>query len=123
MPRVMIQPEELDLDTPGRRDYWVVLEHDSMWGANLIPLTVFVGPLLDEKSLPPASATATVQITARPRTNPAANAVPFRLGLRRDEHQDDRDDRHDADRRAERKGEDLADRLTHRRHSDRAEPQ
>ena len=26
------------------RDYWVALEHDSIWGDHLIPLTVFVGP-------------------------------------------------------------------------------
>ena len=59
-------------------------------------LTVFVGPLLDEKLLPPASATATVQMTARPKTKPAANARAVRLCLGSDEHQDDRDDRHDA---------------------------
>jgi N-alpha-acetyl-L-2,4-diaminobutyrate deacetylase len=34
----------LDFETPGRRDYWVALEHDSIWGDHLIPLTVFVGP-------------------------------------------------------------------------------
>jgi predicted deacylase len=34
----------LDLDSPGRRDYWVALEHDSIWGDHLIPLTVLVGP-------------------------------------------------------------------------------
>jgi N-alpha-acetyl-L-2,4-diaminobutyrate deacetylase len=31
------------LDSPGRRDYWVALEHDSIWGEHLIPLTVLVG--------------------------------------------------------------------------------
>ena len=30
--------------SPGRRDYWVALEHDSIWGDHLLPLTVFVGP-------------------------------------------------------------------------------
>ena len=44
MPRTVVQPADLDFDTPGRRDYWVALEHDTMWGAQLIPLTVFVGP-------------------------------------------------------------------------------
>ena len=37
-------PHELDFDTPGRRDYWVLLEHDSIWGFHRIPLTVWVGP-------------------------------------------------------------------------------
>jgi len=36
-------PHELDFDTPGRRDYWVLLEHDSLWGFHRIPLTVMVG--------------------------------------------------------------------------------
>lgn len=44
MPRLICRPEKLDLDSPGRRDYWVALEHDSIWGDHLIPLTVFVGP-------------------------------------------------------------------------------
>ena len=44
MDRRIVQPEALDLDSPGRRDYWVALEHDSIWGDHLIPLTVFVGP-------------------------------------------------------------------------------
>ena len=40
--------------------------------------TVFVGPLPDEKSrCRPASATATVQTTASPKTKPAANDPPF----------------------------------------------
>jgi N-alpha-acetyl-L-2,4-diaminobutyrate deacetylase len=41
--REIARPDQLDLDTPGRRDYWVALEHDSIWGDHLIPLTVFVG--------------------------------------------------------------------------------
>ena len=44
MSRAVIQPDELDLETGGRRDYWVALEHDTMWGAQLIPVTVLVGP-------------------------------------------------------------------------------
>ena len=42
--RTIVQPDRLDLESPGRRDYWVALEHDSIWGDHLIPLTVFVGP-------------------------------------------------------------------------------
>ncbi len=44
MSRIIAAPHELDLESPGRRDYWVALEHDTMWGAQLIPLTVFIGP-------------------------------------------------------------------------------
>lgn len=44
MNRLIVRPEKLDLDSPGRRDYGVALEHDSIWGDHLIPLTVFVGP-------------------------------------------------------------------------------
>src|SRR6185437_4178328 len=44
MERLIVRPDKLDLDSPGRRDYWVALEHDSVWGDHLIPLTVFVGP-------------------------------------------------------------------------------
>jgi predicted deacylase len=43
MTRTVVSPEKLDFESPGRRDYWVALEHDTMWGAHLIPLTVFVG--------------------------------------------------------------------------------
>ena len=42
--RSVCLPDALDFETPGRRDYWVALEHDTMWGAHLIPLTVYVGP-------------------------------------------------------------------------------
>ena len=42
--RQIVKPADLNLDSPGRRDYWVALEHDTMWGAQLIPLTVWVGP-------------------------------------------------------------------------------
>lgn len=44
MSRVVTRPDDLDLDSPGRRDYWVALEHDTMWGTQMIPLTVIVGP-------------------------------------------------------------------------------
>lgn len=44
MERRIVRPFELDLETPGRRDYHVALEHDSIWGDHLIPLTVMVGP-------------------------------------------------------------------------------
>ncbi len=44
MNRQVARPEALDLDSPGRRDYWVALEHDSIWGDHLIPLSVWVGP-------------------------------------------------------------------------------
>lgn len=44
MTRTVARPLQLDLDSPGRRDYWVALEHDSIWGDHLIPLTVWVGP-------------------------------------------------------------------------------
>jgi N-alpha-acetyl-L-2,4-diaminobutyrate deacetylase len=43
MQRRIVRPEALDLDSQGRRDYWVALEHDSLWGDHLIPLTVMVG--------------------------------------------------------------------------------
>ena len=42
--RAIVRPAALDLESPGRRDYWVALEHDSIWGDHLMPLTVFVGP-------------------------------------------------------------------------------
>ena len=43
MERLICRPQGLDFDSPGRRDYWVALEHDSIWGDHLIPLTVLVG--------------------------------------------------------------------------------
>lgn len=42
--RRIARPQELDLDSPGRRDYYVALEHDHIWADYLIPLTVWVGP-------------------------------------------------------------------------------
>ncbi len=44
MERKIVRPSGLDLESRGRRDYYVALEHDSIWGDHLIPLTVFVGP-------------------------------------------------------------------------------
>lgn len=44
MQRIIARPAHIDLDSPGRRDYYVALEHDSIWGDHLIPLTVWVGP-------------------------------------------------------------------------------
>lgn len=41
--RKIVSPGGLDLDTPGRRDYLVALEHDHNWADHLIPLTVMVG--------------------------------------------------------------------------------
>jgi predicted deacylase len=41
--RKIVRPGDVDLVSPGRRDYWVALEHDSIWGDHLVPLTVFVG--------------------------------------------------------------------------------
>ena len=43
-PRTVVQPPQLDFESPGRRDYWVSLDHDSIWGEWHIPLTVIVGP-------------------------------------------------------------------------------
>ncbi|MBM3526273.1 MAG: succinylglutamate desuccinylase, partial [Alphaproteobacteria bacterium] len=43
MTRQIVRPQQLDFDTPGRRDYYVALEHDSIWGDHLIPMTVLVG--------------------------------------------------------------------------------
>src|SRR5262245_46554424 len=43
MHREIVIPSKLDLLSPGRRDYWVALEHDNIWGEFHIPLTVFVG--------------------------------------------------------------------------------
>jgi predicted deacylase len=44
MTRSIVRPHQLDLESAGRRDYWVAIEHDNIWGDHLIPLTVFVGP-------------------------------------------------------------------------------
>ena len=44
MARDIVSSDNVDLETPGRRDYWVALGHTSIWGSHLIPLTVMVGP-------------------------------------------------------------------------------
>ena len=44
MTRAIVSPHQVDMETPGRRDYWVALRHTSVWGSHLIPLTVIVGP-------------------------------------------------------------------------------
>ncbi len=44
MQRLIVRPAELDFESIGRRDYWVALEQDSIWGDHLVPLTVMVGP-------------------------------------------------------------------------------
>src|SRR5450755_411831 len=52
----------------GRARHWrKAAKSSSRPSSSLMRLTVFVGPLLDEKLLPPASATATTQINARPK--------------------------------------------------------
>jgi N-alpha-acetyl-L-2,4-diaminobutyrate deacetylase len=38
-----VSPEQLDFDAPGRRDYFVKLEHTTIWAQHLIPVTVIVG--------------------------------------------------------------------------------
>ena len=43
MAREIVMPQQVDFESPGRRNYWVMLEHDSLWGMHLIPLTVYVG--------------------------------------------------------------------------------
>src|SRR5260370_39008098 len=43
MTREMVMPQQVDFESVGRRNYWVMLEHDSLWGMHLIPLTVYVG--------------------------------------------------------------------------------
>ena len=43
MTREIATVDQLDLESPGRRDYWVSLTHTSVWGSHLIPLTAIVG--------------------------------------------------------------------------------
>src|SRR3954471_6734585 len=40
----VVRAADVDLESPGRRDYLVALAHDSIWGDHLIPMTVLVGP-------------------------------------------------------------------------------
>ena len=44
MSRAIVSPEALDFSSPGRRDYFVKLEHTTIWAHHLIPVTVIVGP-------------------------------------------------------------------------------
>ena len=44
MGREIVSPQQVDLESPGRRDYWIALGHTSVWSSHLIPLTVIVGP-------------------------------------------------------------------------------
>jgi N-alpha-acetyl-L-2,4-diaminobutyrate deacetylase len=44
MNRIPAGPEDLDFTAPGRRDYHVKLEHTTIWGHHLVPVTVLVGP-------------------------------------------------------------------------------
>ncbi len=44
MTRQVVRLDKLDLESLGRRDYWIALEHESIWGDHLISLTMFVGP-------------------------------------------------------------------------------
>ncbi len=44
MSRQIVAPEGLDFQTPGRRDYFVKIEHTTLWAHHLIPVTVIVGP-------------------------------------------------------------------------------
>jgi N-alpha-acetyl-L-2,4-diaminobutyrate deacetylase len=44
MTRAIVSPAELDFDRPGRRDYFVKVEHTTLWAQHLIPVTVIVGP-------------------------------------------------------------------------------
>jgi predicted deacylase len=41
---VIARAADVDLESPGRRDYLVALPHDSIWGDHLVPLTALVGP-------------------------------------------------------------------------------
>jgi len=44
MTRMIVSPEAIDFTTPGRRDYFVKVEHTTIWAHHLIPVTVLVGP-------------------------------------------------------------------------------
>ena len=44
MNRMIVSAEQLDFETPGRRDYHVKIEHTSIWAHHFIPVTVIVGP-------------------------------------------------------------------------------
>ncbi len=42
--RAIVPASGVDVDTIGRRDYFVSFEHPTLWGSFLVPVTVFVGP-------------------------------------------------------------------------------
>jgi predicted deacylase len=42
--RIAVAPSELDLVSPGRRDYLVSFANDTLWAEWRVPLTVLVGP-------------------------------------------------------------------------------
>jgi predicted deacylase len=44
MDRAVVAPEAVDFESRGRRDYYVGLEHPTLWGVYRIPVTVIVGP-------------------------------------------------------------------------------
>lgn len=44
MVRQIVPAHQVDMESPGRRDYLVALHHTSVCGNHLIPLTVIVGP-------------------------------------------------------------------------------
>ena len=44
MSRPVVTPEAVDFQSRGRRDYYVGLEHPTLWGVHRIPVTVIVGP-------------------------------------------------------------------------------
>ena len=44
MTRSIVSAEAVDFELPGRRDYFVKLEHTTLWAQHLIPVTVIVGP-------------------------------------------------------------------------------
>jgi len=106
--RLICRPAELDLDSPGRRDYFVALEHDSIWGDHLLPLTVIVGAQAsDREGLVVFGSNhgneyegtavvrhlmrdiATPQVTGRIILLPILNPAAFRAGTR-DSTLDDR---------------------------------
>ena len=47
--RPIVSPDQLDVLTPGRRDYYVGMEHPTIWGRFLIPVTVMVGRKAEEE--------------------------------------------------------------------------
>lgn len=48
MSRAIVGFDALDFASPGRRDYFVKLEHTTLWAQHLIPVTVIVGPKVEK---------------------------------------------------------------------------